>query len=265
MRGVVLAGGQGSRLFPVTEVTNKHLLPVYDRPMIFHPLGTLLEAGIKDILIVSSPEHAGAFLRLLRNGEQFGANFTFRVQTGHGGIAEALGLAEDFAQGESIAVVLGDNVFEDNFSEQIKTFTSGARLFLKETLDAHRFGVAEISDGKLIGIEEKPENPKSNYAITGLYIYDSSVFEFIKTLKPSWRNELEITDVNNHYVQQGLADVVFVNGKWTDAGTFESLHRAGIIAREKTFKSLDDYNRDRLQRELKVESDYCYPQFVPHS
>ncbi|PIQ79217.1 spore coat protein [Candidatus Peregrinibacteria bacterium CG11_big_fil_rev_8_21_14_0_20_41_10] len=265
MRGVILAGGLGSRLYPITEVTNKHLLPVYDRPMIFHPLDTLLRAGIKDILIVSSPEHAGAFLRLLKNGQQFDANFTFRVQNGNGGIAEALGLAEDFAHGDDITVILGDNIFEDDFSEAVKTFKSGATLFLKDTDEARRFGVAEIVDGKLVGIEEKPKEPKSTYAITGIYIFDSQVFNFIKRLEPSWRNELEITDVNNFYIEKNEAQAIFVEGRWTDAGTFESLYMAGIIARDRVLGQMETHIKERVIKGIKVtdEEHNRYPRFVP--
>lgn len=262
MRGVILAGGTGSRLSPITEVTNKHLLPVYDRPMIFHPLGTLLQAGIEDILIVTSPEHAGAFIRLLKNGAAFNARFTFRVQEGSGGIAEALGLAEDFAHGENLAVILGDNVFADDFCDPIQAFRTerGTKLFLKETEEAHRFGVAELNGDKLIGIEEKPAQPKSNFAITGLYLYDSQVFEVIKNLTPSQRNELEITDVNNFYVKKGQAQAVFVKGDWTDAGTFESLFNASTIARQKLLNQLSKHQQDRVLQGLKLQSsEHKYP------
>jgi glucose-1-phosphate thymidylyltransferase len=252
MKGVLLAGGLGTRLYPVTEVTNKHLLPVYDRPMVFHPLETLLNAGIKDIMIVSGPEHAGAFLRLLKNGKQFGANFTFRVQDGNGGIAEALSLAEEFVGSDDVAVILGDNIFEDNFKEAVDTFKSGARLFLKEVSDPGRFGVAELSaDGKkVLNIVEKPKNPKSNWAVTGFYIYDARVFDVIRTLKPSDRNELEITDVSNYFVERNEVDACFLTGRWTDAGTFESLFKASEIARDRILGNLDRHHQDLIKQGL---------------
>lgn len=240
MKGVVLAGGSGSRLSPLTEVTNKHLLAVYNKPMIFYPVQTLLDAGIKDILIISSPDHAGSFLKLLGNGERFDASFTFKVQEGGSlGIAHALSLARDFVGTENMAVILGDNIFEDDFSDAAANFESGARVFLKQVDDARRFGVAEIVEGKVVSIEEKPSNPKSNWAQTGLYMYDKRVFEIIDSLDFSARGELEITDVNNQYIEWGSMDASFVDGEWTDAGTFESLYRANTIAREICLKSLD--------------------------
>lgn len=234
MKGVILAGGNGRRLGPITDVTNKHLLAVYNKPMIFYPLQSLINAGIKDILIISGKDHAGGFLRLLGSGKAFGGKFAYEVQEEAGGIAQALGLAESFVDGENCAVILGDNIYEDNFAEDVKDFESkkGARIFLKEVTDANRFGVAEVKDGKILNIEEKPKAPKSNYAVTGFYMYDGGVFDVIKSLKPSARGELEITDVNNYYVKKGLMDAHFVKGDWTDAGTFESLFRANRIARK---------------------------------
>lgn len=234
MKGIILAGGNGRRLDPITHVTNKHLLAVYDKPMIFYPLRTLLDAGIKDILIITGKEHAGGFLRLLGSGKSFGCRFAYEVQEEAGGIAQALGLAEDFADGENCAVILGDNIYEDNFSEYINSFqnSKGAHIFLKDIEDAHRFGVAEVDGDRIINIEEKPKNPKTTYAVTGLYLYDSEVFEVIKTLKPSGRGELEITDVNNHYISKKSMKFSFVQGDWTDAGTFESLFRANRVARK---------------------------------
>lgn len=226
IKGVILAGGFGKRLGMLTRVTNKHLLPVYDKPMIFYPLQKLLDAGIKEILIVSGPDHSGHFLRLLGSGKEFNVRFTYEIQDEAGGIAQALGLAEDFADGENLAVILGDNIFEDDLSEEINSFTGGAKIFLKETEDANRFGVAEIQRDKIVRIEEKPKNPKTKYAVTGLYLYDSSVFDVIKTLKPSGRGEYEITDVNNHYIKRGLMKYSIVKGFWSDAGTFKSLFRA---------------------------------------
>lgn len=232
MKGIILAGGNGRRLNPITDVTNKHLLPVYDKPMICLPLNTLLQTGIKDILIVTGKEYAGGFLKILGSGRKFGCRFTFEVQEEAGGIAHALALAEEFVDGSDCAVILGDNIYEDNFAAEINHFHSGSHVFLKEIPDANRFGVAEIKGNKIISIEEKPENPKSNLAVTGFYIYDGEVFKIIKTLKPSGRGELEITDVNNFYVKKGKMSYSILNGNWTDAGTFESLYRANTIARE---------------------------------
>jgi len=230
MKGVLLAGGTGSRLLPLTKVTNKHLLPVYDKPMIYYPLETLKSMGIKDIMIVSGPEHCGHILNLLGSGRNQGLNLSYEIQDEAGGIAQALGLAKNFAGNEDIAVILGDNIFQDSFD--IKNFKEGARVFIKEVNDPKRFAVAEIEGNKIKNMEEKPENPKSNYAVTGLYIYDNKVFDIIKTLKPSGRGELEITDVNNAYVQQGKMSFSMLDGYWSDAGTFESLHRASTIVKE---------------------------------
>ncbi|ACL17686.1 sugar phosphate nucleotidyltransferase [Methanosphaerula palustris] len=232
MKGVILAGGTGSRLLPLTKVTNKHLLPVYDRPMIFYPLQKLIEAGIEEIMIVSGRGHAGHFLELLGSGAAFGVRLTYEIQDGAGGIAQALGLARKWAQGESIAVILGDNIFEDDFREKITSFTSGGRIFLKEVPDANRFGVAQVKGDRVIGIEEKPEEPKSNLAVTGLYLYDSEVFDIISTLKPSARGELEITDVNNAYIARGTMGFSVLSGFWSDAGTFDSLMRASLMVQE---------------------------------
>ncbi len=229
MKGIILAGGLGTRLLPCTRVTNKHLLPVYDKPMIYYPLGTLVHAGIKDILVVSGKGHAGHFLELLGDGRDFRVRLSYAVQEEPGGIAQALLLAEDFADGGRIAVILGDNIIEDNIRDYVDDFrhqAKGAKLFLKEVPDANRFGVAEVKDGKVVGIEEKPSQPKSNLAVVGLYMYDSQVFDIIKTLKPSNRGELEITDVNNFYIQQGTAASEILKGFWSDAGKFESLFRA---------------------------------------
>ncbi|WP_440949845.1 sugar phosphate nucleotidyltransferase [Methanosphaerula subterraneus] len=232
MKGVILAGGTGSRLLPLTKVTNKHLLPVYDRPMIFYPLQKLIDAGIEEIMIVSGRGHAGHFLELLGSGAAFGVRLTYEIQDGAGGIAQALGLARKWAQGDSIAVILGDNIFEDDFREKITSFTSGSRIFLKEVPDANRFGVAQVEGDRVIGIEEKPKEPKSNLAVTGLYLYDSAVFEIISTLKPSARGELEITDVNNAYIARGAMGFSVLEGFWSDAGTFDSLMRASLMVQE---------------------------------
>jgi len=232
LKGVILAGGTGSRLYPLTKITNKHLLPVYDKPMIYYPLQTLIDAGLDEIMIVSGRGHAGDFLELLGSGAEFGVHLTYEIQEEAGGIAQALGLAEDFADDDDVAVILGDNIFQDNVREAVQPFESGAHVFLKEVPDANRFGVAEIAGDHIVSIEEKPANPKSNYAVTGLYLYDNDVFEIISTLKPSGRGELEITDVNNEYVRQGAMSYSVLEGFWSDAGTFESLLRAGMMVKD---------------------------------
>lgn len=232
MKGVILAGGTGSRLFPLTKVTNKHLLPVYDKPMIFYPLGTLLSAGITEIMIVSGKGHAGHFLELLGSGSEWGGRFTYEVQDKAGGIAQALGLAREWAKREDLTVILGDNIFQDQIGGAVRSFRDGAMIFVKEVDDASRFGVAEIVGDSVVGIEEKPAHPRSRYAVTGLYIYDSGVFEIIDTLVPSGRGELEITDVNNAYIREGKMRFSVLGGYWSDAGTFDSLLRAGVTVRD---------------------------------
>jgi len=232
LRGVVLAGGTGSRLRPLTKVTNKHLLPVGPKPMIYYPIEKLLGVGIEEILIVTGVEHMGSVVGSLGSGREFGCRFTYKVQDEAGGIAQALGLAENFAGGQPIAVILGDNIFQSNLKQHAERFLAqgdGARLLLKEVTDPERFGVAEIRDGKVVGVEEKPKTPKSNYAITGIYFYDGEVFDIIRKLKPSGRGELEITDVNNWYIQKRQLSCDFLDGWWTDAGTFESLVRANDL------------------------------------
>ena len=238
MKGIILAGGSGSRLHPLTKITNKHLLPVYKKPMIHYPLQTLIDAGIKDILIVSGPEHAGDFLRLLGSGKEFGVKLTYEIQDEAGGIAQALSLAEDFADNQNVVVILGDNIFEDSIREIVDEFREkeGARIFLKEINDAARFGVAELEGDKVINIEEKPENPKTNYAVTGLYLYDKDIFNLIKTLKPSGRGEYEITDVNNSYIKNKKMKANILSGFWSDAGTFDSLFKASKFLRDKEKK-----------------------------
>ncbi len=233
MKGVILCGGTGSRLGLLTKITNKHLLPVYSRPMVFYPLKTLINAGVKDILIISGKDHAGDFLRLLGSGRDFGARFKYEIQDEAGGIAQALSLAEDFATGESVAVILGDNIFEDSVKEDLQNFDSGTKLFLKEISNPERFGVAELEGNKVIKIEEKPEKAKSNYAVTGFYLYDNEVFDIIKKLKPSGRGELEITDVNNAYIKKNDAKYRVLEGFWSDAGTYDSLFRASQLIKEK--------------------------------
>lgn len=232
MKGIILAGGNGKRLTPLTLVTNKHLLPVYDKPMILYPLQTLLMAGITDILIVTGKEYAGGFIKLLGSGRTFNARFNFEVQEDANGIADALSLGRDFVGTGNCCVILGDNIFEDNFAGPVSNFKKGAHVFLKETSDAQRFGVAEIEGEKITAIQEKPAKPKSSFAVTGLYLYDTSVFDIVKTLKPSGRGELEITDVNNAYIQKGEMNFSLVQAEWTDCGTFESLYKANTIARD---------------------------------
>jgi glucose-1-phosphate thymidylyltransferase len=245
MKGIVLAGGTGSRLFPLTKITNKHLLPIYDKPMIYYPIQTLVDAGIREILLVTGGRNSGDFLRLLANGKEFGLkHLNYTYQEGEGGIADALSLAEHFADGEKICVVLGDNIIEKNIRSAAEDFErqkSGAKILLKEVTDAPRFGVAEIKDGKVIGIEEKPEKPKSTYAVTGIYMYDETVFEKVRDLVPSRRNELEITDVNNAYIREGTMTFSYLDGWWTDAGTFDSLLRAtNLVAKDHPNRDSDE-------------------------
>ena len=237
MKGVILAGGLGTRLLPCTKVTNKHLLPVYDKPMIYYPLRTLVNAGLEDIMIVTGGNNAGDFLRLLGNGKEFGLkDISYTYQEGEGGIADALRLAENFIEKDKMVVMLGDNIIRDDISGAVKEFEKqekGAKIFLKEVSNPEKFGVAEIEGGRVVNIEEKPQKPKSNYAVIGLYMYDSDVFEIIRTLKPSGRGELEITDVNNEYIKKGSMTYSIIEGWWGDAGTsFEALFRAGSLVRE---------------------------------
>jgi glucose-1-phosphate thymidylyltransferase len=236
MKGIVLAGGLGTRLLPLTRITNKHCLPVFDRPMVFYPLQALINAGIRDILLVTGGPHAGDFLRLLGNGQEFGlTHLNYAYQEGEGGIAAALALAEHFAEGDRICVILGDNLIEGSIAQAVARFRRqprGARIVLKDVPDAERFGVVELRGGKVVGIEEKPARPKSRYAVTGIYMYDAQVFDVVRTLKPSRRGELEITDVNNWYLRRGELQCEILDGWWTDAGTLESLHRAGNLVAE---------------------------------
>jgi len=236
MKGVILAGGLGTRLYPLTKVTNKHLLPVYDKPMIYYPIQSLINAGIDDILIVTGGNNAGDFLKLLGNGKEFGLrHINYTYQEGEGGIAEALRLAEFFASGEKICVVLGDNIIEKNIRRAVENFRrqkEGAKILLKEVSDPERFGVAELKGDRIVRIEEKPKKPRSRYAVIGIYLFDQEVFNLIRTLKPSDRGELEITDVNNRYIEKGLMTWDILEGWWTDAGTFESLLRANQLVAE---------------------------------
>ncbi|MEQ9398225.1 MAG: sugar phosphate nucleotidyltransferase [Longimicrobiales bacterium] len=230
MKGVILAGGLGSRLLPMTRVTNKHLLPVYDRPMIYYPIQQLVHAGIEDILVVTGGNHAGDFLKLLRNGHEFGLkHLSYAYQEGEGGIAEALGLAQHFAAGEPVVVILGDNIFQDALSDAVDRYRQGdggAMILLKEVEDPERFGVASLDGERVTRIVEKPADPESHWAVTGCYFYDARVFEIIEGLEPSARGELEITDVNNRFIEWGALRHHTLQGWWTDAGTVPSLHRA---------------------------------------
>ncbi len=245
MKGVILAGGTGSRLYPLTRVTNKHLLPVGRMPMIYYPINKLRRAGIRNIMIVTGVEHMGSIVGSLGSGREFGCEFTYRVQDEAGGIAQALSLAEDFACSDRIAVILGDNIFHDDIGPIVERFQQqkkGARLLLQEVSDPERFGVAEIRGNKIVSIEEKPKTPKSNYAVTGVYFYDAQVFELIRTLRPSARGELEITDVNNGYMAQNALEFDILKGWWTDAGTFGSLAKANELAMDLDGQ-FDDYSR----------------------
>lgn len=238
MKGIILAGGTGSRLFPLTKVTNKHLLPVGKYPMIFHSIAKLKEADISDILIVTGKDHMGDVVNLLGSGHEFGVSFTYKVQDEAGGIAQALGLAEHFVNGDQMVVILGDNVFDDSIATFVSNFkeqNKGAKILIQEVHDPQRYGVPELNGNKIVAIEEKPKQPKSNYAVTGIYMYDSKVFKIVKTLKPSGRGELEITDVNNAYIEANELSYDVLQGWWTDAGTHASLTKANELAKDLTF------------------------------
>ena len=240
MKGIILAGGLGKRLYPLTKITNKHLLPVYSKPMIYYPIQTLVDAGIKNILIVTGGMHAGEFLRLLGDGKEFGLkHINYTYQEGEGGIAEALKLAEHFAEDDRVVVILGDNIVEKGIKKAVDDFCKqprGAKILIKKVTDPERFGVPELKAGKIVGIEEKPRKPKSDYAVTGIYMYDNKVFDIIKKLKPSGRGELEITDVNNAYIKRGELTYSILDCWWTDAGTFESLLRANNLVAKRDAK-----------------------------
>lgn len=237
MKGIVLAGGSGTRLRPLTKITSKQLLPIYNKPMIFYPIETLVKAGIKDILIIVAPERAGDFLNLLGSGKDFGCKFSYEVQEKPEGLAQAFVIAENFIGDDAVTLILGDNLFEDDFTQSIKSFEKGARVFAKKVSDPERFGVVEFDENKkVVSIVEKPQQPKSEYAVTGLYIYDNTVVQKTKSLQPSARGELEITDLNNLYLQEGTLDVAFVEGRWLDTGTFEAMFEAIQFAREKALQ-----------------------------
>ncbi len=238
LKGIVLAGGTGTRLYPLTKVTNKHLLPVGKYPMIFHPIAKLKEADIKDILIVTGKEHMGDVVNLLGSGREMGVTFTYKVQDEAGGIAQALGLAEQFVGGDSMVVILGDNVFSDSIAPYVESFRKqgkGAKILIQEVPDPKRYGVPELDGDRIVSIEEKPQEPKSNYAVTGIYMFDARVFDIIRTLKPSARGELEITDVNNAYIAANELKYDILKGWWTDAGTHASLARANELAKDILF------------------------------
>lgn len=237
MKGIVLAGGSGTRLRPLTKITSKQLLPIYNKPMIFYPIETLVKAGIKDILIIVAPERAGDFLNLLGSGKDFGCKFSYEVQEKPEGLAQAFVIAENFIGDDAVTLILGDNLFEDDFTQSINSFEKGARVFAKKVSDPERFGVVEFDENKkVVSIVEKPQQPKSEYAVTGLYIYDNTVVQKTKSLQPSARGELEITDLNNLYLQEGTLDVAFVEGRWLDTGTFEAMFEAIQFAREKALQ-----------------------------
>lgn len=238
MKGIILAGGLGTRLYPLTYATNKHLLPIYDQPMIFYPIKTLVNAGIKTIAIVTGGPHAGHFMRVLKNGEELGIkHLEYLFQEKEGGIADALRICEEFADGDNVTVILGDNTTDMDITSEVKNFQEGAKVFLKKVPDPERFGVPVFQDGKIIGIEEKPKKPQSNFGVTGLYIYDKKVFDHIRSIKPSARGELEITDVNNCYIKEGKLSYAELDAYWSDCGTFESLFAAGQFWHDKKVKS----------------------------
>lgn len=237
MKGIILAGGSGTRLRPLTKVTSKQLLPIYDKPMVYFPMQTLIKAGITDILFIVAPDHAGDFLNCLGSGTQFGCRFTYEIQDKPAGLAQGLSLAETFVGQDSCMLILGDNIYEHDFTKAVKDFTSGSHIFVKEVPDPERFGVVELdSNGHALSIEEKPEHPKSSYAQTGAYIYDEHVFDFIRTMQPSPRGELEITDLNNIYLDKGILTASIITGEWIDAGTLESLFKAAEFRRQQVLR-----------------------------
>lgn len=249
MKGIILAGGTGSRLFPLTKVTNKHLLPVGKYPMVEHVIAKMKQANINEIMVITGKEHMGAVVNLLGSGYEYGVNFTYRIQDRPGGIAQALGLCEEFVGKDKCVVILGDNIFFDNIKPFVDNFENqekGAKILIQEVNDPQRYGVAELKGDKIIGIEEKPKNPKSNYCVTGIYMYDNRVFDIVKTLKPSNRGELEITDVNNWYIRDNSLTFDVLENWWTDAGTFESLAYANELSKNTDLDII-------LNQEYKVE------------
>lgn len=248
MKGVLICGGTGTRLRPLTEITNKSLLPVYDQPLIYYPLNVLIDAGIHEIVVISGTEHIDQMASFLGSGARFGCDLSYKVQETPGGIAQALGLAEEFAENDNICAILGDNIYFDNFSETIRSFEKGGHIFAKEVTDVERFGVVEIKDGKVLSIEEKPLKPRSKLAATGCYIYDARCFDIIRNLKPSARGEFEITDVSDWYLQHGELGATILQDEWIDAGTFESLHRASVLVRDRKLKMVEEAKADLLTK-----------------
>jgi glucose-1-phosphate thymidylyltransferase len=254
MKGAILAGGLGSRLYPLTYATNKHLLPIFDKPMIYYPIQTLVNAGIDDVIIVTGGPHAGDFLHVLKNGQEFGLRHVeYAYQEGEGGIAEALRICEQFVDGDSVAVILGDNCTDADIGREVESFQDGARIFLKKVPDPERFGVPVFDDAerptRILRVDEKPTSPQNHYAVTGLYIYDAQVFDFIRMNKPSPRGEMEITDVNNRYIERGSLTWAMLDGFWSDAGTFESLYRTNVFW---TRKKLGDAKEASLRDSFEV-------------
>jgi glucose-1-phosphate thymidylyltransferase len=256
MKGIVLAGGLGTRLHPLTKITNKHLMPVYNRPMIYYPVQTLVDAGITEILIVTGGKNAGHFLELLGNGKEFGLkHLDYTYQEGEGGIAAALSLAEYFVEDDPVCVILGDNIYEKSVRASVEEFAKqggGARIHLKRVENPQRFGVPVFEGDRILRIEEKPKNPKSDYAVTGLYMYDQTVFDIIKTLKPSGRGELEITDVNNAYIARGEMSYALVDGWWSDAGTFDSLLRTNILVASQFEGNSEEISQDAIKNSAAI-------------
>jgi glucose-1-phosphate thymidylyltransferase len=251
MKGIILAGGSGSRLYPLTKVTSKQLLPVYNQPMIYFPLNTLLTAGIRDILIIMSPEHSGEYVNLLGSGKQFGARFAYEIQDHPEGLAQAYLIGEYFIGNDPVAMILGDNIFTHDFGPAVRSFSKGGMVFAKSVPDAQRFGVVEFdSKGKVLSIEEKPAHPKSDFAQVGFYLFDNRVVQIAKTLKPSKRGELEIVDIANTYLRSGDLSVEKLTGEWIDAGTIESLHKASCLVREKGL----GFKSDELKIQLEIRS-----------
>lgn len=241
MKGIVLAGGRATRLQPLTKMTSKQLLPVYDKPMIYYPIETLIKAGIKEILIIIAPDYAGHFLNLLGSGKEMGVKFSYEIQEEPRGLADAFIVGENFIGDDSVTMVLGDNIFDHDFSEGIKNFKSGAKVYAYKVEDPERFGVVEFDDDmNVVSLEEKPKNPKSNYAVVGMYTYDNKVIEYAKNLKPSDRGEIEITDLNNIYLKNNDLSVEIIEGVWEDAGTFDSLLRAGVVMQEKALSKKEE-------------------------
>ena len=254
MKGILICGGTGTRLRPLTEITNKSLLPVYDQPLIHYPLEVLVKAGIREIVIISGTEHIDQMASFLGSGNRFGCDFSYKVQERAGGIAQALGLAEEFAEGDNVCAILGDNIYFDDLSTAIKNFTTGGHIFVKEVPDVERFGVVEMKNDKVISIEEKPLKPKSKLAATGCYVYDARCFQVIRDMKPSARGELEITDVSGWYLKEGQLHATVLKDQWIDAGTFESLHKASVLVRERKIAAIAEDAKTHAAQTKKSKS-----------